>query len=435
MKKNYIVKLLVLVCLVVIGITACNRKNEKKAAEHVATEYTCPMHPQIVDDKPGSCPICGMDLVPKNHHATTEAADTSLAYLMKPVNEQIIASIPVIVAQKGPRTYTQEVQGRITYDTRNQRTIASRVNGRMERLLIKYNYQPVQKGQLIMEIYSPELASAQRELLFIKNSGDGGMLSSARERLMLLGMQAAEIDRVLKTEKISYKIPVYSNASGYIVEQSTASAGASNAGSAGTATSGMGMGESNAQRIEPATVSSSTSPVLIREGEYVRAGQPIFTIYTSGNLLAEFTLKASSGMHIQKGTALIIHRSSDTLKRVKAVIGLIQPTLNAGENFTMARVYLHDSGYRVGELVTGIIPITAEKGWWLPKEAVVFLGNTAVILIKDGKVFIPKQVSTGVVINGNVQVLTDISRWKIASNASYLIDSDSFIKSQKQNEK
>src|SRR5690606_24751315 len=204
-----------------IGFISCNSKSGKDVhAEHKdSAQYTCPMHPQIVKDKSGKCPICGMDLVPKS--ATNEMTiDSSIASLAKPVNTQVVSTIPAISPETGTRIFSVEVKGQITYDTRNQTSVSSRVSGRIEKLYIKYNYQPVRKGQVIMEIYSPDLAAAQRELLYIARSGnDENMLSRAKQRLSLLGMQPAQIDQVLKTGKVLYRVPVYSTASGYILEK------------------------------------------------------------------------------------------------------------------------------------------------------------------------------------------------------------------------
>ncbi len=133
--------------------------------------------------------------------------DSSIASLAKPVNTQVVATIPVIAPESGVRIFSTEIKGQVTYDTRDQTSISSRVSGRIEKLYIKYNYQPVKRGQLIMEIYSPDLAAAQRELLFIAQSGnDENMLSKAKQRLSLLGMQATQINQVLKTVNVFFRL-------------------------------------------------------------------------------------------------------------------------------------------------------------------------------------------------------------------------------------
>ena len=137
-------------------VFSCKEKKDNNAASvththNEETKYTCPMHPQIIRDKPGTCPICGMDLVPMNssHELTV---DSSLLPLLKPVNEQVVSTMPTITAESGTRIHSVPVQGIITYDTRKQVSISSRVAGRIERMYIKYNYQPVSKGQLITTV-------------------------------------------------------------------------------------------------------------------------------------------------------------------------------------------------------------------------------------------------------------------------------------------
>jgi Cu(I)/Ag(I) efflux system membrane fusion protein len=399
MKKNYTASLL-LVFLLSVLMFACKRK----AGEHTAE--------------------------------TVAAADTAILNISKPVNEQVLARMPVIQAKKGSRLYVQEVQGRIEYDARNQLALASKVSGRIEKLYVKFNYQPVKKGQLIMEIYSPDLAAAQREMLLIQQHGNtDGMLKPARRRLLLLGMDISQINRVLRTGQVAYRIPVYSNANGFILEQSAASAAVNTsqtaAGTNADAMAGMaaGVAVSNVGTTSPVI---QNTPVMIREGQYLSAGQQVFTIYRSGDLLASFSLTPEIASQINREEKVLIQRLADPANAISGKIGMIQPVLNAGENFVIARVYLKHSGLTPGELVTGQFPFFLKSSYWLPRAAVVSLGNESVVFKKEGGVFIPSSVRTGVVQNGEVQVFDDISTWQLAANAQYLVDSESFIKTAKE---
>jgi Cu(I)/Ag(I) efflux system membrane fusion protein len=405
MKKNYFVRLLL---FLTIGVAVAACKNKKEAS------------------------------LPVSKHAER---DTSINYLLKPVNEQVIASIPLIRAQKGSGIYISEVQGRIAYDSRNQLNLASRVSGRIEKLYIKYNYQPVKKGQLIMEIYSPDLAAAQRELLLIQGSGNrDGMLEPAKQRLMLLGMSAAQITKVLRTKQVSYRIPVYSPASGFILEKQAATSAVQTPVSMPSAAAATGMDNMAAGAAEKSVPAdpSAASPVnpafLLREGQYLAAGQNIFAIYRGGDLVAEFSLTPDIASKLNKHAKVLIQRAANKEQTLTGKIGLIQPVFNAGENFVVARVYLQKSGLQPGELVTGQLPFLTEKGYWLPKEAVVSIGNQSVVFKKEGRVFIPKTVKTGVTQNNQVQVFDEVSGWDLAKNAYYLIDSESFIKTAKKGE-
>src|SRR3546814_20681196 len=115
MKRNYIVKLLFVVFVAVAGLLSCTSKTGSRESDHshdIAQQYTCSMHPKIVEDALGRCSICGMELVRISSDMGAAAADRSLAYLMKPVNKQVIATIPVVKAQNVSRIIRMEVVGR-----------------------------------------------------------------------------------------------------------------------------------------------------------------------------------------------------------------------------------------------------------------------------------------------------------------------------------
>ncbi|SMC46569.1 efflux RND transporter periplasmic adaptor subunit [Pedobacter africanus] len=401
MKKNYIVKGPLHIALAaVLLISACKQKKAD---------------PQAAHEDPAVVKI-----------------DSNLSHLLKPSNEQVVSRLPVIKAEYGTKIFTEEAQGIISYDTRNENNISSRVSGRIERLLIKYNYQPVKKGQLIMEVYSPDLAAAQQELLFLKGA-DPAMLQSARQRLMLLGMSAAAINQVLNTGKVNYRIPVYSNADGYILEKSAAAPAASApatsmpAAAGGDGMSGMGAAAAT-PAAAPAAAAPASSPVMLREGQYVSAGQSVFTVYNADRLVAEFSLKPALAALLGKGDKFMFYKTADKRTIQQASIGLIQPVFKNGENFTIARVYLNKPAFRVGELLTARIPVLLPESWWLPEAAVVSLGGKSVLFKKEGNVVVPKTVHTGITIAGMVQVKEDISNWEVSKNAAYLVDSESFIR-------
>ncbi|GGF14589.1 hypothetical protein GCM10011518_24920 [Flavobacterium limi] len=289
-----------------------------------------------------------------------------------------------------------------------------------------------------MEIYSPDLAAAQRELLFIYQSDKNDpMLQKAKERLSLLGMQQAQIQQVLKTGKISYRIPVYSNANGYILDKTavgnTSTAAPAASPQSAVSDDGMGaMGSSGNAASNSRASTAAASAVMLREGQYVGAGQSLFTIYTNKNLIAEFAFDPSVSPQIKKGQKLLFYEPSDKQTVFTGIIGLIQPVFKEGTNFTIARIYLQDTKFQTGKLVTATIPIVS-KGWWLPQSAVLNLGNKSIVFKREKDVFVPREVKTKNNAEGMVLIDQDISDWDIASNASYMIDSESFIKIAREN--
>ena len=373
----------------------------------------------------------------KDHHDIGKVAiDAELKALIAPSNEQVVAKAAVVKASYETKIFTAEVQGIVNYDTRSETSVASRVGGRLEKLYIKYNYQPVKKGQLLFEIYAPDLAAAQQELIYLSQSaGDERLLAQAKQRLLLLGMNNQTIQQVLQSKKVNYRIPVYSPADGYILEKQFANNSAA-VTAPSTETGGDGMsGMSGDGSITPSaapTTQVNNSPVLLREGQYVNAGQSIFTIYKADQLLAEFALKPNLGALVKKGTKLAFYKTADKEGSFQtSTIGLIQPMIKAGENFTAARVYLNKGIFKAGEILTAKIPVLVPQSYWLPETAVVSIGAQSMAFKKENGVFVSVNLNTGLRMNGMVQVKEDISNVEFAKNASYLVDSESFIKVKK----
>ncbi|WP_217603869.1 efflux RND transporter periplasmic adaptor subunit [Chitinophaga sp. GbtcB8] len=394
MKKNYIVNIFLGITLL---LAACKQHKPQPAHDHAAME-----------------------------HGYT--VDSSLAPLLQPVNEQVVAQISSIQPEQREGSITKEIQGTVTYDTRSETSIASRVAGRIEKLYIKYNYQPVKKGQLIMEVYSPDLVAAQRELLFIQDGGDNpALLNGARQRLLLLGMTAQQIEQVIRTKQPLYRVSVYSNANGYIIDKAASTPVVA---TASAPAGGDGMGGMNTTPAAPAA-STTTSPVLLREGQYVSAGQNLFTLYKADKLVGEFALEPATAALVRKGQSLSIQGNND--QTITGTIGLVQPVFRNGENFTLVRVYLQGQPFSAGALLKASIPLAVKKAWWLPEAAVLQLGRQSVVFKKEGTVYKPISIVTGVKANGRIQVPDSIAGWNIARNAYYLVDSESFIKAAATN--
>lgn len=360
--------------------------------------------------------------------------DSNIQQLAKPTNQQVIARTPTIQAERGFKVFPINVTGRITYDSKNNTSVSTRVNGRIEHIGIKYNFQVIRKGQLIVTLYSPELVAAQRELLMLNNTQNERLVQSAIQKLQYLGMNYQQIQKVLQTKNVLYRIPVYSPANGYILEQTTTPATQIAAATMATNTDN-GMGSMNGSSPSASTTSSSrseaTQPVLLREGQYVNAGQTLFTIYTNSDLVGEFALPPNLTSKIQKGKKILFQSIDEENTLYQGEIGLIQPTFNIGENFSLARVYLKGVQLPVGQLLRGTFAITEKQGYWLPKEAVVPLGDKSVVFRKEGNAFQPISIQTGIYTVDKVQILSNIQDWQVAKNASYLVDSEDFIAADK----
>src|ERR1051326_2276329 len=251
--------LLIACCLLPILFTACKNKKIIAVENRQKKElWTCPMHPEIIRDKPGTCPICGMDLIKKKENAVA-IRGIQLNDLLQPTDRFVVSSIPVSALKRLAEPIQVEALGTVSYDTRLVNTISSRFSGRIEKLYVKYRYQHVMKGERIMDIYSPDLLTTEQELLFvIKNDpSNSSLINAAKQKLLLLGMSEGQLQQISRTQKPSLSVAVYSNYSGHIHE-------------AGNVMPGENSGE---QKMD---ISRVTEELPVKEGMYLEKGQVIF---------------------------------------------------------------------------------------------------------------------------------------------------------------
>jgi Cu(I)/Ag(I) efflux system membrane fusion protein len=374
--------------------------------------YTCPMHPNVHSDTAGTCPVCGMQL--EKVKSALEPKAVSLNTLLKPSNRQVIANVPMIHMMAREEDIEMESYGFITYDTRQTGVISSNFAGRIEKLYVKYRYQKITKGQRIMDIYSPELLTAQENLLFLlKNDPENTMLiNAAKQKLYLLGMSNQQLNDVVKTGKPSYKVSVFSNYSGHIHESNSA-----------------GMNSNQAGAMRPLAV--TTEELSVKEGMYVQKGQNIFSVYNPNRAWALLNIFTGQAALVKAGNKVRITPETDPATDFRAAIDYIEPVYREGSKTVTARVYFDNSSYKIpiGSQVKATIFAGDRSANWLPEEAVLSLGLDKVVFVRTGEAFIARKIETGITNKHLVQVLSGLDKTEaVAANAQYLVDSESFIK-------
>lgn len=400
---------------IIMLFVACKQapKQETQEHTHAATTYTCPMHPQIVQEKPGACPICKMDLVLKN--ATSEKANgISLDMLLRPSNQYVIATIPTVHIQASDEPVEIESYGFITYDTRQVGSIATNVSGRIEKLYVKYRYQKISKGQKIMDIYSPELLTAQQNLVFLLKNDPGNevLISAAKQRLLLLGMSQSQLQQVINTGKTIFTVAIYSGYSGHIHESEAANAMQPNSN---------GMKD----------VSLITEELALKEGMYVTKGQNLFTVYNPARAWAVLNIFAGQANMVKVGDKVRVVPETAPHKDFRAAISFLEPFYRPESKTATARVYFDNSkpDIPIGSQVKATVFAGDRSAKWLPEEAVLSLGLDKVVFLKKDDAFVAHKIEAGIVNNHLIQVLSGLSeKDEVAANAQYLVDSESFIR-------
>lgn len=392
-------------------------KNGRTHSEHnmeMAKEvYTCTMHTEVVSDKPGKCPKCGMTLVKK----ATEIASpqtVKLESLLKPTNEFVISTIPLTTVSQQSEPIEIDALGNIGYDTREVGSISARVTGRIEKLYVRYRYQKVTKGQKILDIYSPELMTAQQNLLFLlqNDAGNLAFIQAAKEKLLLLGMSNEQLLQVIKTGKPSLTISVFSNYSGHIHET-----GAGN---------NMNTGNSNMKDI-----SLITEELPLKEGMYLQKGQSIFSVYNPVKAWAVLNIYAENQALVKLGNPVEIIPETSPDKVINGKVDFIEPFYRKESKTLTVRVYFNNAALKIpiGSQVKAVISGNVKDASWLPAESVLSLGMDKVVFLKSDGGFRAKKINTGITYRGKIQIIDGLAiQDSIAVNAQYLMDSESFIK-------
>lgn len=403
-----------------LTITACNQNHRLKQSaanqKPVDAKYTCPMHPQILEDHPGSCPICGMTLVKKSGQAS-EGSGISLNTVLQPVNSSVISHIAAVTpTQKDVATEIQ-ADGYLDFDARTFNNIASHYSGRIEKLYIKYAFQKIHRGQRIFDIYSPDMVTTQQDLLFlVKNSPqETGLINAAKQKLLLLGMTKGQIKQVTKTQQPFYGLPVYSPYEGHVHDMPHSQ-----------------MAEENAAPQTP-TDYANNLPLTIKEGMYVEKGQNLFNVVDPHMLWAVIKINAFDLAGLKLNQPVTINLPDMPGKTINGKVNFIEPALQEGDKTTSIRVYLDnmDHALKVNSLVNAVIQTGESKGLWIPKTALLDLGRTKIVWLKDGATFKAHQVNTGDTNGNAIQITKGLSVTdSLASNAAYLTDSEGFIKTQ-----
>lgn len=378
--------------------------------------YTCSMHPQIIRDKPGKCPICGMQLV-KKESESKEVHDVSLHTLLKPTNGYAISTIPATTLMKSEEPIEINALGYTAYNTSEVGAISARISGRIEKLYVRFRYQLIKKGQKIMDIYSPELLTAQQNLLFlIKNDpSNNSLISAAKEKLLLLGFPSDQLQQVINSQKTLFTVSVYSNYSGHIHD-------ASNMGMNSTTPGTPEMNEA---------ISLTTQELNLKEGMYLQKGQTVFKVYSPTKVWALLNIYPSDQAFIKVGNKVRIVPEAKPGSDFRSSIYFIEPFFRPGSKTLTARVNVDNSVLQlpIGSQVQATIfsnPVNAE---WLPKEAILSLGLEKVVFVRSGNGYKAQKIETGVSYKHLIQITGGITVTdSVAANAQFLMDSESFIK-------
>ena len=408
---------LVAVVLFIIGFAIyffALKPSQHSEIDHQTEVYTCSMHPEIIRDKPGSCPICGMTLVKKvvqNEVVESKSIDN----LLKPTDNFIIGNYKTTTAIDTTLTTEINLPGIVGYDPNAAVNIAARMNGRIERMYVNYKFQRVYKGQKLFDLYSPELLTEQQNFLYLISDEMGNhesIINASKEKLLLYGMTNNQVKDLVSTRKSNPIISIYSPASGIIegTDSMTKSTGAAMQNSGG-----------------------STESLSIKEGDYIKKNQTVFKLLNTDKVWGIFNVSQGSNGLIKTNQSIRISTELDDTNFINARINFIETQFNPADKTNRIRVYLNNNGMKlpIGLRLQGVVKTNPVTGIWIQKQAMVSIGTKKIVFVKMGNGFRATAIKTATEIGDFVQIIDGISvPDSIAENGNYLIDSESFIKTE-----
>ncbi len=436
-----------LVLLKYTGGHTANQTNANAKADfadnNAKTVYVGPMHPWIISDEPGQCPICGMDLVPKaadeNKKNASSTSEREIAYWRAPMNPQEIYDkpgksamgmdlVPVYedelvggvnisidpVTQQNMGIRTTEVvegklsntirtYGRITYDETRTVQVSLKTSGWIEKIHVDFTGKHVKEGQPLFELYSPELVAAQEEYLSTyrsvkRNAGQtpssikNDFLASARRRLQYFDVADSEIAIIEHNGFVNKTLTIRSPSSGIVIDKKA------------------------------------------EEGSYLKAGTTVYRIADLSRVWLEAHIYEYELPWVSEGQEAEMRLPYNPGKKYTGKVAFVYPYLQQKTRDVVIRLEFENPGLEIKpEMYADVWIKTGSKGKGLiiPLEAVIRSGERNIVFVakREGK-FAPRNVELGLSLDGGmIQVLSGVAPGDmVVTSGQFLLDSESKLK-------
>lgn len=370
-----------------------SEKSELKAELHDHSAeghdvWTCSMHPQIRKDEPGDCPICGMDLIP------LQKSDVLLDDQAIEMSESAIklAEVQTSVVSRGNVSKEIRLFGKIQADERLLKSQTAHIPGRIEQLLVNVTGENIKNGQLIAKIYSPELVTAQKELLEAKEMAATypALLNAAREKLRLWKLTDEQISEIEKSGTIKTVFDVYATTSGIV------------------------------------------SSRKVNTGDYVSRGDVLYEMADLSRVWALFDAYESDLSWIALGQNVEFTAQALPGKTFSGKITFIDPVVDASSRITKVRVEVPNSGqqFKPEMFVNGIVQSQVSGSGnqlMIPMSAVLWTGTRSVVYVKlpdtDHPAFKMREITLGSTMKNSYVVLDGLAEGEeIVTNGTFSVD-------------
>ena len=350
-------------------------KEEKH--DHVAEAakgevWTCAMHPQIRMDKPGKCPICAMDLIPLTQSSTAEM-DPAAVHLTKEA-AQLANVLTSVVSRQNPEKEVR-LYGKVQADERLLQNQVSQISGRVEKLLVNFTGEPVSKGQKLALIYSPELVTAQQELLEAAKTKQAQpeIYEAAKEKLSQWKLADSQISAIESSGNVKTNIEIESTTSGIVT----------------------------ARRVNM--------------GDYVSQGSVLYDVSDLSRVWVLFDAYESDLPFLKKGDKIDFTIQALPGASFSGSIMFIDPVIDPVNRVAKVRVEISNPGAKLKPemFATGLVKANLNEfrdKLVIPRSAVLWTGKRSVVYVKEPNseepVFKIREIELGPQL-GNSYVILD----------------------------
>jgi membrane fusion protein, copper/silver efflux system len=384
--------------------------------------YTCPMHPQVRQDEPGNCPICGMrlsrrteaaappaerkvlywydpmkpevhfdapgkspfmdmELVPKYADETQQAGDTVVR-----VSPQMVQNLGIRTAELARGTFWQRVDapGQIVADERSLRQISLRAEGFVEVLHLRAEGEPVRRGQLLAEVYSPALDSAQQELRLAEQSKQPELIAGARAQLRALGLDPDSAVRAW------HRTHLVSPMDGYVMR------------------------------------------LQVREGQAVVPDQPLFELVSHDPLWVMAEIPEDQALWVGNDRPVEVRLPAQPGRVYEGRVDYLYPQLDPATRTRRARIVLPNPQEHLHPCMFAQVTLYGgpqREVLLVPSEAVIRTGRRSVVIVDEGEGrYRPVTVRTGPERDGQTVLLDGLREGqRVVVSGQFLIDSEASL--------
>ena len=359
--------------------------------------WTCSMHPQILREATGDCPICGMDLIPAETRADGLLADQ----FKLTANAMALANIQTSIVGSGKaKDNAIQLSGKIVENETMNVVQVSYFSGRIETLAIGFIGEEVFKGQLLATIYSPELYAAQQELITAVSLKDTqpALYKAVRTKLKLWKLSEDQINKIEMSGKVQENFPIY------------------------------------------ATVSGTVSEKLVAEGAAIQKGQPLFKIANLETVWASFDVYENQINRFQKGQEITITTNAVSNNLYKSKVAFIDPILNTSTRTVTLRAVLPNKGgmFKPGMFVEGQVKAKnsdTSEVITIPSSAILWTGKRSIVYLKpttNVPVFEMLEITLGTKNGATYEVLSGLKNGdEIVTNGTFTVDAAAQLQGKK----